>query len=136
MCGIAGIYSDFINNLNYDYIAKNVCDSLIQRGPDFQKYEIINSKLLFCHTRLSILDQAANQPMWDDSHRYVLILNGEIFNYKDIKSRLISLGYKFITSSDTEVALYALIHFGNEALEMFNGFFSIAFYTFMRINYC
>jgi asparagine synthase (glutamine-hydrolysing) len=66
--------------------------------------------------------------MWDDSHRYVLILNGEIFNYKDIKSRLISLGYKFITSSDTEVALYALIHFGNEALEMFNGFFSLAFY--------
>jgi asparagine synthase (glutamine-hydrolysing) len=128
MCGIAGIYSEFINNLNPDYIAKNVCDSLIQRGPDFQKYEFINSKLLFCHTRLSILDQAANQPMWDDSHRYVLILNGEIFNYKDIKSRLISLGYKFITSSDTEVALYALIHFGNEALEMFNGFFSLAFY--------
>lgn len=128
MCGIAGIYSNSTINLDYGFIGKKICDSLVYRGPDFQKHEFINDSLLLCHTRLSILDPNANQPMWDDSHRYVLILNGEIFNYKEIRNRLNSLGYNFITSSDTEVVLYSLIHFGTDALKMFNGFFSLAFY--------
>lgn len=128
MCGIAGIYSNSTINLDFGFIGKKICDSLVYRGPDFQKHEFINDSLLLCHTRLSILDPNANQPMWDDSHRYVLILNGEIFNYKEIRNRLNSLGYNFITSSDTEVVLYSLIHFGTDALKMFNGFFSLAFY--------
>jgi asparagine synthase (glutamine-hydrolysing) len=128
MCGIAGIYSNSTMNLDYGSIGKKVCDSLIYRGPDFQKYEFINDRLLLCHTRLSILDPNANQPMWDHSHRYVLVLNGEIFNYKELKEKLVSYGYQFITNSDTEVVLYSLIHFGTEALKMFNGFFSLGFY--------
>lgn len=134
MCGIAGIAG--AGNFPGDQLAvwaENACSTLYRRGPDFRSWRLKDDVLL-CHARLSIIDtsDAANQPMFDESGRFAILLNGEIFNFREIKSGLISAGCVFRTVSDTEVALKALIHYGPEAFNLFNGFFAIAFYDFEK----
>jgi asparagine synthase (glutamine-hydrolysing) len=73
--------------------------------------------------RLSIIDlsAAAHQPMCDETSRYWIILNGEIYNYIEIRQELKGAGYNFLSQSDTEVVLKAYIHWGRECLTKFNG---------------
>jgi len=77
--------------------------------------------------RLSILDvtDAANQPMVSDDGRFVLIYNGEIFNYLELRDELIAAGHRFRSSGDTEVVLNALIAWGSDALPRFNGMWGL-----------
>lgn len=132
MCGIAGIAG--AENLPGDKLnrwAENACSVMHRRGPDAKSWKL-RDDILLCHARLSIIDisDAANQPMYDESGRYAILLNGEIFNFQDIRSRLQLAGFVFRTASDTEVAMKAIIHFGPEAFNLFNGFFAIAFYDY------
>ena len=115
MCGIAGyIGTKIINN---NLINKSL-DLLHNRGPDFKdvkKYSINSKKcknILFLHTRLSIIDleQRSSQPFEDAN--YSVIFNGEIYNYLEIKKDLILKGFKFHTTSDTEVLLKSYIVYG------------------------
>jgi len=87
------------------------------------------SGLGLCHARLSLVDTSArsHQPMWDQSRRYSLIYNGEIYNFPELRSKLQDKGLEFETTSDTEVVLQYLIAFGSDALAMFNGMFGLAF---------
>ncbi len=80
------------------------------------------------HRRLSILDlsDAGHQPMCDDSQKIWIVYNGEIYNYKELRSRLEKAGYQFRTNTDTEVLLYAYRHWGIESLHKFNGMFAFA----------
>jgi asparagine synthase (glutamine-hydrolysing) len=79
------------------------------------------------HTRLSIIDLAGGaQPMCDVDGQAYVVFNGEIFNYVELRSELVALGYAFETRSDTEVVVQALRAWGEEALVRFNGQFSIA----------
>ena len=126
MCGILGIYdssgvnkSRFIESLN----------KLYHRGPDNQGEKEINKKLFFGHTRLSIidLDSLSNQPFLEDEN-YILIFNGEIFNYLEIKEDLKLEGCSFKTKSDTEVLLKAYITWGEKCVEKFNGMWAFAIY--------
>lgn len=83
------------------------------------------------HTRLSVIDtaSAANQPFCDESGRYVLVFNGEIFNFAELRDELLSpLSVRFRTRSDTEVLLYLLIRFGPSVLPRLRGFWAFAFY--------
>jgi asparagine synthase (glutamine-hydrolysing) len=129
MCGIVGIINLEQKNIdNFDLQAS--LEALNKRGPDNQG--IYHHKhILLGHTRLAIIDTdaKANQPFIDSSGNYVLIYNGEIFNYKELKLHLLNKGYNFKTHSDTEVLLYLLIEEGKNALQKLNGFFSFAFYN-------
>ncbi|NMC98476.1 MAG: asparagine synthetase B, partial [Bacteroidales bacterium] len=103
MCGIFGIIGK-----NYKKIENLFLEDLKHRGPDDDGTYLDNDKLLLLgHTRLSIIDISENghQPMIDDTNNYVIVFNGEIYNFHEIKSELIKYGIKFRTNSDTEVVL-------------------------------
>ncbi len=122
MCGIAGIIS-FHNSLDASSIDR-MNTAMAHRGPDAQgRYQTEYALLGQC--RLSIIDisDAANQPFADASGRYVMVFNGEIYNYKEVRSQL---DYPWKTSSDTEVILAAFIRWGSSSLERLNGMFAFA----------
>ncbi len=129
MCGITGIYPFNEVGKFHSINLQSSIDALTHRGPDSQGSELTKTAN-FGHTRLSIIDLSsdANQPMKDGSGRYVLSFNGEIYNFREIQTRLKSAGVSFKSNSDTEVLLYQLIHKGPEGLNELNGFFSLAFY--------
>src|ERR1022692_4836301 len=120
MCGIAGYYS--INQKFSSPDLKKMTDCLKHRGPDadgFFSDDIVG----LGHRRLSIIDlsNAANQPMKSHNGRYILIFNGEIFNYQDVAKELKK---EWRTHSDTEVILEAFAEWGPEAVQKFNGMFA------------
>jgi len=124
MCGLVGIYS---KNNNID--KKNLLEMselLAHRGKDGDGH-YINNNFGLAHKRLSIIDLTndASQPFVSNDKRYVLAYNGEIYNFKEIKKKLINK-YKFTSSSDTEVILYAFSEWGKKCFKLFNGMFAIA----------
>ncbi len=128
MCGITGIINLDGESINSN-ILKSMTDSISHRGPDGEGYWI-EENIGFGHRRLAIIDlsDTGRQPMKTDNDQYVLIYNGEIYNYKEIKSELLLRGYKFEGNSDTEVLLKSLIEWGIDAILKFNGMFSFAFF--------
>ena len=128
MCGIFGLQMAGNGKIDDKTIKKSM-SLLNHRGPDGQGF-IKTDNIAFAHTRLSFLDisERSNQPFWDDSRRYCLIYNGEIYNYQQLKEGLIKQGVSFKTTSDTEVLLYSLIHKGIGALKDLEGMFAFAFY--------
>ena len=130
MCGIVGI--SIKNNASIQELSKIdvALKSIQHRGPDNQTNKRCSNNLALGHARLSIIDlsTSANQPIQDETERYTLVFNGEIYNYKSLKKDLIQLGQKFVTHSDTEVLLKLLIEYKEKAIEKLNGFFAFAFY--------
>jgi asparagine synthase (glutamine-hydrolysing) len=130
MCGITGMYAfNEAGRFHLINLQKSV-DVLEHRGPDAQG-TFIEDRVGLGHRRLAVIDTSstANQPMKDHSGRYTIIYNGEIYNYKKLRN-ILEERYKiqFTTHSDTEVLLYAYITYGEECLELLNGFFSFAIY--------
>ena len=129
MCGITG-FIDFRSNTNQRDLEKMTA-ALAHRGPDGQGTYIAHTKMAqvgLGHRRLSIIDLSilANQPMhFNGLH---LIFNGEIYNYNEIRERLIDKGHHFFTHSDTEVILHAWQEWGEEAIKQWRGMFSITLY--------
>ncbi len=133
MCGIAGFVSnEKENNINLKNLGMSFCKILKHRGPDDKGFWIdANKKTLLAHTRLSILDldPRSKQPMTDYYNNLILVFNGEIYNWKLLRSNLQKNGYKFETESDTEVLLKGF-HFWNEkVLNMIEGMFSFGIYN-------
>lgn len=122
MCGIAGHFSSSYKSINQ----QGVLTALAHRGPDAQAFWQGDHGLLF-HSRLSIIDTdaRANQPFTDLTGRYVLVFNGEIYNYQELKA---TLGVEWQTTSDTELLLHWLINFGATRLHELEGMFAFAFY--------
>lgn len=124
MCGIAGIIGENAKS--------NVIDDMLMvqhhRGPDY-KGKWLEDGVALGHNRLSIIDlsNSANQPFSDNTKRYTIVFNGEIYNYIELRKKLKS-SYKFETSSDTEVLLAAFIFWGKDCLKHLNGMFSFAIY--------
>ncbi len=129
MCGIAGIYSLKNENRKWFDSLQSVTDSLKKRGPDAGNIWQNNNAAL-AHRRLSIIDvsENANQPLWDESKKYCIIFNGEIFNYRELKTELVKQGVSFLTQSDTEVVLQLFIREGEKFLNRLNGFYALAIY--------
>lgn len=102
-----------------------MCYAMAHRGPDAQSF-FNDDKISLGHRRLSIIDlsEAANQPFTDVSGRYVIIFNGEIFNFTEIRRDIAE--YPFRTNSDTEVLLAAFIKWGPSCITLFKGFFAFA----------
>ena len=124
MCGILG----FSGNFSEDRL-KSSLSLLSHRGPDASGVYYDNlSQIGLGHTRLSIIDLApeANQPFISANQNLVISYNGEIYNYKVLRSDLISKGYDFRTSSDTEVLLTMYQEYGIKMLNKLNGIFAFA----------
>ena len=128
MCGIAGIVS--LNGLPVDEKLIDRINSLLHhRGPDGSG-NFFHKATALTHTRLAILDLTPNadQPMSNDNGSLVLVYNGEVYNYVEIREELESFGCRFRSSGDTEVVLKAYEHWGPDCLRRFNGMFAFAIY--------
>jgi asparagine synthase (glutamine-hydrolysing) len=125
MCGIAGIYQPPAGH-DLPAILKEMGAALAHRGPDATGY-LRENPMWMVHTRLSIIDTSAagNQPMSDFSERYVIIYNGELYNYRELRAELPG---PWKSGSDTEVILAAYAAWGAECLHRFNGMFAFAIY--------
>lgn len=129
MCGITGIFAfNEIGRMQLIYL-ENATYALGKRGPDHHQ-TFLDGHVGLGHRRLSIIDtsNAAHQPMSDQSERYTLVFNGEIYNYKQLRQELSQKGYSFKSDGDTEVLLNLLIDQGKESINKINGFFAFAFY--------
>jgi asparagine synthase (glutamine-hydrolysing) len=127
MCGITGIYAKNLAGKMHMINLSNATEQIARRGPDARGVWM-NDFVGLGHRRLSVIDTSsnANQPMKDASGRYRIVYNGEIYNYRELRSRLVDSGIRFQSSSDTEVLLYAYIAFKEKCLNMLNGFFAFA----------
>ncbi len=128
MCGIAGIISR--KTLDHSAVLR-MMDGLVHRGPDAKGIFTDESHTVaLVHTRLSIIDlsTAANQPFYSQDKRYVVVFNGEIYNFKNIRKELESVNseIRFRTNSDTEVILHAFACWGVELVDRLEGMFAIA----------
>ena len=125
MCGICGKISSHIDK----EILEEMTDALYRRGPNAKGIytaSVLGREVGFGHRRLSIFDttENANQPFISDDGKYVVVYNGEIYNFKELKDEL--KGHFFRTSCDTEVLLHAFIEWGIDAVNKFNGMFAFA----------
>jgi asparagine synthase (glutamine-hydrolysing) len=124
MCGIAGAYSkQEVNSV----AMKIATDVMSHRGPDAGGYYTSDDKKIFLgHRRLSIIDlsSVANQPMYSSCGRYVMVYNGEAYNFNTLRSKLPNQVWK--THSDTEVILELFAAFGTISFSWLNGMFAIA----------
>ena len=130
MCGLSGIlFADSTVTPNGEFLQSSV-QRLHHRGPDSQGIHAAEGVGLV-HCRLSLVDLSSrsNQPFWDESGRYCLVYNGEIYNFKKLRSELEARNVVFRTTGDTEVLLQCLIN--NEAelvLPRLEGMFAFALY--------
>ncbi|MEZ0539264.1 asparagine synthase (glutamine-hydrolyzing) [Fibrella arboris] len=124
MCGIAGFITPLDSVANRTTVQRMI-NHMSHRGPDADGLWA-EANVVLGHRRLSIIDlsETANQPFIDYSGRYVIVFNGEIYNYQSIRQRLAD--YPFRTHSDTEVVLAAYDRWGIECLHAFNGMFAFA----------
>src|SRR5688572_6670948 len=129
MCGITGIIAfNLVGKFNKIHITAATM-SLEKRGPDHQDI-YTDDWVGLGHRRLCIIDTSsiANQPMWDESKRYCIIFNGEIFNYRELRQELESKGVSFFSQSDTEVLLKLYMREQEKCLSRLNGFFAFCIY--------
>ena len=125
MCGITGIFSR--NSIPIDRpLIEAMNDSLKHRGPD-AKGIFMNQGFALGHRRLSIIDlEKGQQPLANEDASVIVILNGEIYNYVELKKGLIGRGHQFKTASDTEVIVHLYEEKGKELFTHLNGMFALA----------
>ncbi len=130
MCGIAGIFTHQLPPDGLDEILRSMGKSICHRGPDDRGIWFdLSAGIGLSHQRLSIVDLTASghQPMESISGRYIIVFNGEIYNFKKIGTVLGKQGFTFSGSSDTEVLLAAIEHWGiSEAISLCVGMFAFA----------
>ena len=128
MCGIAGHINMNNNNILSSSSLENMVNSMIHRGPDDDGFYIDDSVQMGMR-RLSIIDtHNGAQPIISDDESIIVIMNGEIFNYKTLRGNLIKDGYTFKTHSDTEVLLNLYIKHGKDCIAHLDGMFAFCIY--------
>ena len=133
MCGINGIIAKTNRDKNeLTSILNNMNDLIIHRGPDEDgvfSEENNNFSVGMAMRRLSIIDlSSGQQPIFTDDKQIVIVFNGEIYNYREIKARLEAEGVTFNTSSDTEVILKAYGKYGVESFQWLDGMYGFSIY--------
>ena len=125
MCGILGIYNLDGSSVSKDSIIE-MGNQLNHRGPDGEGI-FVQNKIGFVHKRLAILDPSENgqQPMHSKDGKWVVVFNGCIYNFKELRDELIQKGHHFQSESDTEVIVEGLAAYGTSFFERFNGMFAI-----------
>jgi len=128
MCGICGFTNSNINNKSSEII-RNMCDVITHRGPDDSGY-FIDKNISMGFRRLSIIDlDNGHQPIYNETNNLVLTFNGEIYNYKELKSELENLGHVFYTQSDSEVLVHGYEEWGKDLVLKLRGMFAFAIWN-------
>ena len=135
MCGFYGVFT--LNPLNNKElkIQRKLSNKIKYRGPDFSGEFISQNKNFYSwHHRLSIIDlkNSSNQPF--KYKNYVILFNGEVYNYKEVKKRL-EKKFKFFTNGDTEVLLYAWINWGKNFFKYIDGMYSFVIYDNKNLHF-
>lgn len=126
MCGIAGVFNRNHEPASSQLIAR-MNEVLVHRGPDGDGVWC-EGAIGLGHRRLAIIDLSpqGHQPMMTRDKRYVISYNGEVYNFRELRTELEALGYPFHSKTDTEVVLNAFAEWGIEAISRFNGMFAFA----------
>jgi asparagine synthase (glutamine-hydrolysing) len=126
MCGIAGILSTSGGDADHRRLER-MAVAIKHRGPDDTGVHV-DGPVGLVNVRLAIIDTsvAGHQPMASDDGRYVLVYNGELYNYRELGSELVGRGHRLRSRSDTEVVLRAFEEWGPSCVERFNGMFAFA----------
>ncbi len=132
MCGIAGILSlDSTRSVPPERLERMLA-SIFHRGPD-EAGRLIDRELAIGMRRLSIIDLAdGQQPIFDESGRYGVVFNGEIYNYRELRNDLIGRGHQLKTHSDTEVIVHLYEEYGAACLDHLRGMFGFAIWDNVR----
>lgn len=127
MCGFVG----FVNNQSTEEkqtIVKQMADAIIHRGPDSEGY-YCDDDIALGFRRLSIIDLAGgDQPIYNEDKSKVIVFNGEIYNYRELKEELVQKGHVFQTNSDTEVILHGFEEYGEDLFPRLRGMFAFVIY--------
>ena len=130
MCGITGIFS--FNEPASKSLLEQMTDTIAHRGPNAYGYfESKDKSCILGHRRLSIIDlsEGANQPMQSACKRYIIVFNGEVYNFNEIREDILKYSsVDFSTSSDTEVLVEAFALWGKAFVYKLNGMFAMAIY--------
>lgn len=129
MCGICGFF-DISERYDAPGVLSAMTTSLAHRGPDgMGTWLSPEMNVGLGHTRLAIIDIAGGrQPIHSSDGRFVIVFNGELYNFRSLRKELEGLGHHFRTSSDTEVLLEAYVRWGPACLQRFHGMFALAIY--------
>lgn len=122
MCGIVGFINDIDNS---NAVLGRMMDRIRHRGPDAEG-QYIDDGIALGHRRLSIIDVSSqgDQPIFNEDNSMVIVFNGEIYNYAEIREELIGAGHKFRTNTDTEVIIHGYEEYGEKLLDRLRGMFS------------
>jgi len=131
MCGIAGIISAAPAAADRALV-ESMTRAMTHRGPDAEGY-FVHGHVALGHRRLKIVDlEGGKQPLFNEDESVVVVFNGEIFNFQQIKTELESKGHRFRTHSDTEVIVHAYEEYGDACPTHFRGMFTFAVYDLAR----
>lgn len=123
MCGFCGFTGKIESK---EQVVENMMEKIVYRGPD-SKGTHVDDDIALGFRRLSIIDLAeGSQPIYNEDKTKVIVFNGEIYNYQEIREELIEKGHIFTTKTDTEVILHGYEEYGPEVLNKFRGMFGIA----------
>lgn len=132
MCGIAGILN--LNDTPVErWSLQRMTDTIAHRGPDGEGH-FVEDCVGLGHRRLAVIDlsDAGRQPMESADGRFVISYNGEVYNFRELRTELLALGYRFQSRTDTEVVLYAFAHWREQAFEKLNGMFALAIWDRLK----
>lgn len=135
MCGIGGIFQGGTANLDVENLCGRILKEQRHRGPDGEGVWLSTDRRIgLCHNRLAILDlsPAGAQPMVSGDGQLAIVFNGEIYNWKELRSRFERSGWRFSSGTDTEVLLAAYEEWGESMLEHLRGMFAFALYDVRR----
>ena len=124
MCGFAGYFETDRVAYDRESVIEKMSEIIAHRGPDSDG-KFVDERVALGFRRLSIIDLAGgDQPISTEDGRYVIVFNGEIYNYRDIREELIKAGHKFATNTDSEVLIHGYEQYGTKLLGKLRGMFS------------
>ena len=126
MCGFCGFTGALTDRETF---LKQMTEKITHRGPDSDGY-YLDDGIAMGFRRLSIIDlEAGHQPLYNEDKTLVLTFNGEIYNYRDLREQLLTVGHVFATESDSEVLLHGFEEWGEDLLTKLRGMFGFAIWN-------
>ena len=131
MCGFVG-FCDKKEKKDKEKIIKKMAARIVHRGPDSDGY-FTNDKIALGFRRLSIIDlTGGNQPIYNEKKDKVIVFNGEVYNYRELRQDLLEKGHEFTTTADTEVVLHGYEEYGEDLLNMLRGMYAFVIYDIKK----